>query len=77
MTDEHPMTDRQQLVQAQFDAIGAGPVSEWIEQQRQDGKSWAQMSWALRDMIGRVVSYETLRRWSNPERGEAPHADTE
>lgn len=68
-------SDRQQLVQAKFDALGVGDVGEWIDQQRAGGASWANISFALRDLTGMAVSYETLRRWAatreHEEEGES------
>lgn len=78
MTDEHvtPQSDRRQLVQARFDAQNLGQVSNWIEQRREDGMSWAHISMALRDLVAMDVSYETLRRWSTRDQ-EQPGADSE
>jgi hypothetical protein len=71
-------SDRQQLVQARFDAQGVGPVGAWIDQQRAAGKSWAAISFALRDLVGLEVSYETLRRWHQDHAVEAgTSADTD
>lgn len=69
------LSDRQQLVQARFDAKGVGPVSTWIDAQRAEGKSWAEVSFALRDLVGLAVSYETLRRWSQHHTEEDANAD--
>lgn len=79
MTDEHPQSDRQQLVQTRFDAHGLGPVGDWIQQQRDAGKSWAAISFRIRELVALDVSYETLRRWSARDQPgqEAPGVDAE
>lgn len=70
MTDEQPTTDNPQasalyrLVQAKFDAKQLGSVSDWIDAQRAAGRSWAGISYELRDLVSVDVSYETLRRWA-------------
>jgi hypothetical protein len=65
MTDERApaQSDRRLLVQAHFDRLDKGPVGQWIQDNRAAGMSWSRMSYALRDLTGLEVSYETLRRW--------------
>jgi hypothetical protein len=66
-----PPSDRYVLVAAKLRDLGLGTVEEWITRERNEGSSWAGVSFALRDVTGIVVSYETLRRWA----GGTVHAE--
>lgn len=72
-----PNSDRRARVQDRFDAQGLGPVSAWLEQKRSTGRSWVDISFDLRELIGLTVSYETLRRWSQNDIDESKNAEEE
>lgn len=63
-------SDRRARVQDRFDARDLGPVSEWLADKRDEGLSWVDISFDLRELIGLTVSYETLRRWSQNDEEE-------
>jgi hypothetical protein len=59
-----PPSDRYVLVEDKIREAFNLTVEQWIEARRNEGRSWADVSFALRESIGVAVSYETLRRWS-------------
>lgn len=72
-----PNSDRRERVQERFDAKGLGKVSDWLERKRSTGRSWVDISFDLRELIGLTVSYETLRRWSQNDIDESKNAEEE
>ena len=68
MHTNKPPTDRRRLVDTLLASKGMGTSGEWIAAQRAAGKSWADISYALRDAVDVQVSYEALRQWSLTDR---------
>ncbi len=65
--EDNTQTDRFALVQHRFDVQGLGSLETWIAQHRALDRSWRDISYELKKLIGMDVSYETLRRWFDGE----------
>ena len=75
MADMTDKSDRRRLAELLLVNKGREGLEDFVRQRRSDGKSWAEISFELRELIDVNVSYEALRRWFPDEEDDGGAAD--